>query len=391
MKKLTSPCLEKHIQNAMAQLTPKITDELWDKPVEKASGNEWYLDHTSGRPYDIKKAIRLTISAAACFSIIFFLSYHMAGQRLNARIYLDVNPAIELQVNRSEKVTQAEANNSDGEIILENMNLKNTDLDTAVNAIFGSMVKHGYLNEIQNMVLLSVDCQDQARSDRLQNRLANNIIICLDTLPGSGTVFSQSIRTDSSLKSIAKTYGITPGKAGLLEKIQASNPALNLQNMAAMSMSELALYLKERGIDLKDYAGCTEKEPDDIPEPDPVYEIPIETAPREEKYKTPDPKVQETENNPVENPEPAQKNGAETKENKGTKENTPSISPPKDSMEQETDDDTDDHADNSDSENEDTDDDRDEDTDDDRDEDREEEDDSSDPDDEDPDDGDEDD
>ena len=50
---------------------------------------------------------------------------------------IDVNPSIELKTSRSEKILSATALNGDAEKVLGDMNLKNVDLDVAMNAIIG--------------------------------------------------------------------------------------------------------------------------------------------------------------------------------------------------------------------------------------------------------------
>ena len=105
----------------------------------------------------------LSVVAACCVLCLFVYMHQI---RTDATVYLDVNPAVEMKINRREKVISAEADNRDGHIILEDMDLENVDLDVAVNAVLGSMVKHGYLSEAKNMVLLSVDSK---RSERAEN------------------------------------------------------------------------------------------------------------------------------------------------------------------------------------------------------------------------------
>ena len=78
-------------------------------------------------------------------------------------IGIDVNPSIELSVNRNEKVLQANPLNEDAETILDDMNLKNVDLDIAVNALIGSMVRNGYLDELDNAILVTVSNENEKK------------------------------------------------------------------------------------------------------------------------------------------------------------------------------------------------------------------------------------
>ena len=55
------------------------------------------------------------------------------------------------------------------------MDLKGVDLDVAVNAIIGSMLKNGYIDELRNSVLVSVENDDAAKGAALQERLTAEI------------------------------------------------------------------------------------------------------------------------------------------------------------------------------------------------------------------------
>lgn len=243
MKQKTNSDLEKQIKNAVIQMTPDQSEKVWEQPVEKASGNEWYLDGIGTAKKQTGKVIHILSAVAAC-CVISFLSFYMMVMRADATIYLDVNPSVELQIDRNEKVISAEANNADGEQILEEMDLKHTDLDVAMNALIGSMVKHGYLSEARHVVLVSVESSDDRKAEQLKSHVSAEIHAYLDNLIGSGKVFEQQIQMDNELKKIAETYGISPGKAAIMKKIVQLYPELDYAKLASLSLEELVEYLE---------------------------------------------------------------------------------------------------------------------------------------------------
>ena len=81
---------------------------------------------------------------------------------------LDVNPSIQLQVSKNEKVLAANALNQDAEVILEGMDLRGTQLKVAVNAIVGSLLQNGYLDSLSSAILISVEDDDALRAARLR-------------------------------------------------------------------------------------------------------------------------------------------------------------------------------------------------------------------------------
>lgn len=273
MKKITDSYLKKHLKQGLKQLTPDAAEQLWEKPVQKAAGNEWYLDGVPSEKSS-RRWIRIckTLSAVAACFVLGFLFIYINGIRTDATVYLDVNPAIEMKINRREKVISAEADNRDGHIILEDMDLENVDLDVAVNAVLGSMVKHGYLSEAKNMVLLSVDSRRPKRAEELKTQLSGEIHTCLESLVGSGAVFAQEVQVDEEQKTLAKEYGMTPGKAALLQKLTDVNKGLDYEELAEMSVYQLKEYLKKSEINLEDFTSCTGTVYEDAEKPEPTKE-----------------------------------------------------------------------------------------------------------------------
>ena len=100
-------------------------------------------------------------------------------------VSLDVNPSIELKVNRSEKVLVCTPLNEDAKAILADMgngaDLKGAKLDVAVNAIVGSLVRNGYLDSISSAIMISVEDKDAARAEKLQRELTSAVDGVLQT------------------------------------------------------------------------------------------------------------------------------------------------------------------------------------------------------------------
>lgn len=256
MRHITDSYIKEHLKSAVTGIVPQKAEEIWNQPVEKAAGDEWYLDGILTEKRKKSGGWKILSSVAACL-VICLMSYYMVSIHTDATIYMDVNPSVELQVNYREKVVTAQAGNQDGKVVLEDMDLKNTDLDVAVNAILGSMVKHGYLNEAQNMILLSVDSRNQKKSEKIRKELTEEIDSCLNSLLGSGVVFSQDVQVNEKQKERGEKYGISPGKAALLERILEDHPSLKYETLAKLSMSKLFSYLDAQGIDMKAYAEYT--------------------------------------------------------------------------------------------------------------------------------------
>ena len=83
--------------------------------------------------------------AAACLALVLVGgggAYYYQANAVASVVSLDVNPCIELKVNKSEKVLSADPMNADGAVILEGMDLKGTKADVAMYAIIGALRRH---------------------------------------------------------------------------------------------------------------------------------------------------------------------------------------------------------------------------------------------------------
>ncbi|MBQ8402790.1 MAG: PepSY domain-containing protein, partial [Clostridia bacterium] len=156
-------------------------------------------------------------------------------------ISLDVNPCIQIEVNRKEKVLDVTPLNEDGRTVVGDMDFTGSSLDITVNALIGSMLQNGYLNDIANSILVSVDSRDRADAAAIQSRLTDEISTLLQTDTFTGAVLSQTIHADSELQELANTYGITTGKAELIRQIITGSGLHTFDELAALSINDLNL------------------------------------------------------------------------------------------------------------------------------------------------------
>ena len=94
------------------------------------------------------------------------------------------------------------------------MDLKNTDLTVAVNAIVGSLLRHGYVDELANSILVTVEDDNTTRAQQLQNSVSQQVTSALNSAQVNGAVISQTVSySNNPLQAKADEYGISLGKA----------------------------------------------------------------------------------------------------------------------------------------------------------------------------------
>ena len=187
-----------------------------------------------------------TILVAACLAVVLLAGGGVLYQQANAVasvVSLDVNPSIELKVNSSEKVLVCTPLNDDAKAILADMSngadLKGAKLDVAVNAIVGSLVRNGYLDSISSAIMISVEDKDAARAEKLQRELTSTVDGVLQTSEAKAAVLTQTLTQDAAREQQARENNISSGKAALVNRVLAINPALKFDTLAKLSVEEL--------------------------------------------------------------------------------------------------------------------------------------------------------
>ena len=189
---------------------------------------------------------RWTTLAAACLAVMLLGGggvFYQQAHAVASVVSLDVNPSIELKVSKSEKVLVCTPLNEDAKAILADMgggaDLKGAKLDVAVNAIVGSLVRNGYLNSISSAIMISVEDNDTARAEKLQRELTSTVDGVLQTSEAKASVLTQTLTQDAGLEQQARENSISTGKAALVNRVLALNPALKFDALAKLSVEEL--------------------------------------------------------------------------------------------------------------------------------------------------------
>ena len=297
---MTNEQMERHLASAVEKTAPDDVNGVLSRCEERKG---------TVIPMTTKKTTkrRWTSLIAACLAVML-LGGGLFYQQVNAVasvVSLDVNPSIELKVNRSEKVLVCTPLNEDAKAILADMgsgaDLKGAKLDVAVNAIVGSLVRNGYLDSISSAIMISVEDKDAARAEKLQRELTSAVDDVLQTSEAKASVLTQTLTQDAAREQQARENNISTGKAALVNRVLALNATLKFDALAKLSVEELKALAEAGapampiGMDVartaaEEYAGTTavdsvtaEVDPE-LDESPAHYEVELQTAWGEFEY-----------------------------------------------------------------------------------------------------------
>lgn len=236
---MTNQELERRLADAVSRTAPNDLEGVLSR-CETRKGNVIQMTTRKKNPL-----IRNLIAACLALALVgggggavYQQTYAVASI-----VSLDVNPSIELEVNKNEKVLTCAALNEEAATVLADMNggadLKGTKLDVAVNAIVGALVRNGYLNSISSAILISVEDTDQTRAAKLQQELTAAVDVVLQEKASDAAVLSQTVAKDAALEKQAKEHSISTGKASLINRAIALNSSLKFDELTARSVEEL--------------------------------------------------------------------------------------------------------------------------------------------------------
>ncbi len=295
----TTGQIESHLRSAVNGLTPDIFDRLDlsvpQDPVPRvitpivpmnardaedsfesgagrtgrAGSAEWSSEKTAGKAHGNGKVLRFerylrrSVATVATFLLLITAGggawqYHARNLRVDSIIGIDVNPSVELSINQRSQILSAEALNEDAKEILSDMDLKGVDLNVAVNAVIGSMVTHGYLDDTENAILVTVNNDSMSKASKLRSSVVGDIETTLKEHQVQAVVYDQQATPeDDEVSEFAKEYGISYGKAYFLKELIAQNKNLSMEDMerfSTMTMEEIAEQINQESLALGEKA-----------------------------------------------------------------------------------------------------------------------------------------
>ena len=232
--------METKLKRAVSAMVPDVLDSVLSD-CEEQKGTVIVMNEKKKAAPWVRRLAGLAAAVAILAAGAAGLGIYRNNYAVASTVSLDINPSIEITVNRKEEVLAVVPMNEDGRIVVGDMDFRGSGLDVTVNALIGSMLRNGYLSEIANSILISVDSDDPQQGAALQERLAAEVSNLLQTGSFEGAVLSQTVAADGELETLAETYGITAGKAQLIRQIIAQNPAYTFADLVPLSINELNL------------------------------------------------------------------------------------------------------------------------------------------------------
>ena len=184
----------------------------------------------AGRPWAMA-------AAAACLVLLLtgagsFWAYFTPV----ATISVDVNPSLELDINRFDRVIQVEAFNLDGQEVADSLELRNLPYLEAMELLMNSQSLQPYL-EGEAVVSITVLGETQAQSDQMLQDISS----C--SYAQQGNVYCHTGHHEDV--QAAREAGLSLGKYEAYLELYALDPTITPQDVQGLTMYELRQWLQD--------------------------------------------------------------------------------------------------------------------------------------------------
>ena len=194
----------------------------------------------------------LYYATAACFIFMFF--FGLGGYRLyftqTSLISIDINPSVEIGLNRFDRVINVTNFNDDGANVLSSVNLRYKEYSEALDILMTSKELHPYLTVKGVRIIFAVESDNPNKCDLLSGVINEKI----ETLSTRYSYLKAECRVVSrEFVDEAGAHGLTPGKYLMLLKLKEIKPEIDIDDYKNMAISKIVSIIEQANTE--DYDG----------------------------------------------------------------------------------------------------------------------------------------
>ena len=187
---------------------------------------------------------RIATAFASIFLIFGMSTAAYAYMIPSNYVNIDINPSVELRVNRFNRVVKAVGLNEDGLRVLEELSLKNKPVNEAIKLVIAEVEEEGYLKEeLENQVLVTVSAKDETIAKGMESQLGELVKEQLEEDNLVKVPITTAVATLNRHKE-AEALGISPGKLNLIDKLQDVMPEINQEDYVNTSVKDIMKAIK---------------------------------------------------------------------------------------------------------------------------------------------------
>jgi hypothetical protein len=178
------------------------------------------------------------VAMTASLAVVLLIGIFSYGLYFTPSAYIDVdvNPSIELTLNRFGRVVDSYAYNRDGDAILAMVRLTHMDYKEAIDRLFTTMTDQGYNS---NDSYISVTLSD--KTDPATAQTETVLLAAIETVISQhhGNVQVDAVAVEPPLRDAAHELNLSPSKYIAIQELMAVDPTTTYEGCRGHTISEL--------------------------------------------------------------------------------------------------------------------------------------------------------
>lgn len=189
----------------------------------------------------IKRTVMKRVIPAACAAVFVCaasVSAYACYKTPTSYLSIDINPSVELGVNPFGKIVSAAAYNEDGQTILNGQNVMGSDVESAVKTLVASAAQKGFVaKDGSTVIAVTSETDDSTAAAELENTAAQGADSAIKSEGDTATVQKENVALER--RDEAHKLGITPGKLNLIQKLQALDSSITVDEYKDAKVTDI--------------------------------------------------------------------------------------------------------------------------------------------------------
>jgi hypothetical protein len=235
----------KHLSSSLEQAPIQLLETIKAKPITKQLKH----DNITRQKKLIPPIGYMTAIASVVFFVVLF-NIQLQFRTIDSTVYLDINPSIQIDTNRQDKVIGMTALNAKTHTLIGDYSYKGKSLNQVTTDLVDKLILTGYITKSDNMLLVSVYNDNKDKANLQKQQIKDVIINHLADDSIHPIVLTQAIDRSNTIADMAKAYGISEGKMTFIRNLMILSPELNVDNLVGLSLNQLLSLAKYMELDL---------------------------------------------------------------------------------------------------------------------------------------------
>lgn len=210
-------------------------DQVRAEEELKERTKEYLSEKVYARKKKRTSPLRNFAAAAACALLVFLAGGSYLYFTPTAYISVDVNPSLELGINRFDRIVSVTGYNEDGKALADSLDLKYMDYSDALESLLADQEMEVYLSDNADVVLTVAGSSDSQSSQILET-----VESCAS---GHENIHCHSGDTEEIHH--AHDAGLSFGKYQAYLTLKELNPSVTLEEVQDMTMSQIRELIQE--------------------------------------------------------------------------------------------------------------------------------------------------